>query len=130
MRYEHFVELARALWEEVPAEFKRGLQGLHILEQAKPEPGLAEVWRLGEYLDPGFPSVLGGNPGLGRHIVLYYGSFAAIAREDREFDWEAEIWETLLHELRHHVESLAWRDDLVEKDLETLRAYRKDRDAP
>ena len=32
---------------------------------------------------------------------------------DPEFDWDGEIWETLTHELRHHLESLA-RDDALE----------------
>lgn len=41
------------------------------------------------------------------------------------FDWEGEIWETLLHELRHHLEFLAGRDDLVAEDLEYLRRYRE-----
>ncbi|RDI96646.1 hypothetical protein DV704_02210 [Meiothermus sp. QL-1] len=127
MTYETFVETAERLWAEIPDEFKRGLQGLHILEAAKPDPEAPELLRLGEYHDPGFPSVLGGFEGIGRHIALFYGSFAALAAEDPGFDWEGEIWETLLHELRHHLESLAWRDDLVQEDLEALRRYREGR---
>jgi hypothetical protein len=38
--------------------------------------------------------------------VLYHGSFAALARLQSGFDWRAEAWETLTHELRHHLE---WR---------------------
>src|SRR5439155_538461 len=37
--------------------------------------------------------------------VLYHGSFAALARLG-DFDWRTEAWETLAHELRHHLE---WR---------------------
>lgn len=123
MTYEAFVDLVERLWEEVPESFKRGLQGVHVLPQAKPEPGLEGVWRLGEYLDPGPPSALGGFEGLGRHIALYYGSFLQVAGPG--FDWEGEIWETLLHELRHHLESLAGRDDLVQEDLRRLDAFRR-----
>ncbi len=60
MTYEAFVELVERLWEEIPEDFKRGLQGVHVFPQAKPEPGLEGVWRLGEYLDPGPPSASGG----------------------------------------------------------------------
>ncbi len=95
-----------------------------MLEQLKPDPDEPQLLRLGEYLDPGYPSLLGGYEGLGRHIALFYGSFAALAADHPDFDWEGEIWETLLHELRHHLESLAWRDDLVQEDMETLRRYR------
>ena len=38
--------------------------------------------------------------------MLYYGSFAALARQQEGFDWREEAWETLTHELRHHLE---WR---------------------
>ena len=123
MTYEAFVELVERLWEEVPEDFKRGLQGVHVFPEAKPEPGLRGVWRLGEYLDPGPPSAFGGFEDLGRHIALYYGSFLEVAGEG--FDWEAEVWETLLHELRHHLESLAGRDDLVQEALRRLDAFRR-----
>ncbi len=127
MDFETFLERVEALWERIPEVFKRELQGVHVAEEAKEDPDLLGqgVWRLGEYLDPGPPSVFAGFEGLGRHIVLYYGSFRKVAEGDPEFDWEAEIWETLLHELQHHVESLAGRDDLVQQDLAQLRALRQ-----
>lgn len=120
--FQDFAELAEGLWDEVPERFKQGLQGFHVLERLKPDPEEAGLVRLGEYHDPGFPSVLGGNPGLGRHIALYYGSFAQIAGPG--FDWEGEIWQTIIHELQHHLESLAWRDDLVQWDIAQLREFR------
>jgi hypothetical protein len=123
MTYAEFVNLVERLWDEIPEAFKKGLQGVHVLPKAKPEPGLEGVWRLGEYLDPGPPSALGGFEGLGRHIALYYGSFLQVAGPG--FDWEGEVWETLLHELRHHLESLAGRDDLVQEDLRRLAAFRR-----
>jgi len=125
MTYGAFVELAYRLWEEIPASFKQGLHGMHVLERIKSDPNEPGLLRLGEYLDPGYPSVLGGFEGIGRHIVLYYGTFAAVARANPHFDWEGEIWETLVHELRHHMESLAWSDDLVQEDMGFLREYRK-----
>jgi hypothetical protein len=48
--------------------------------------------------------------------VLYWGSFRSLAARDPDFDWEEELWETLTHELRHHLESLAGSDDLEDVD--------------
>ncbi len=126
MTYDEFAALVERLWEEIPDEFKRELQGVHVLPQLKQDPsGLPGVLRLGEYTDPGPPSVFASGINLGRHIALYYGSFAAVAGGNPGFDWEAEVWETLLHELRHHVESLAWRDDLIQEDLRQLERLRR-----
>ncbi|MER3484073.1 MAG: hypothetical protein C4332_13885 [Meiothermus sp.] len=125
MNYEAFAELADGLWDSIPADYKHGLQGMHVLEAIKRDPDEPGLVRLGEYLSSGYPSVLGGFEGIGRHVALYYGSFAYIARGDPGFDWEGEVWETLLHELRHHLETLAWNDDLVQEDIEYLRRYRQ-----
>lgn len=124
MTYEEFKRLVAEMVDEVPPEFMRGLQGVHVLPQAKPEEGFDEdVYRMGEYLDPGPDNFLGGPEGLGRHVALYYGSFRAIAEADPDFDWEEEAWETLTHELRHHVESLAGEDLLVQEDVERGREF-------
>lgn len=125
MTFEEFQRTAEEMLDEIPEEFVKGLQGLHVLEYAKPEKDLPGVYRLGEYLDPGFDSFLGGNPGLGRHIALYYGSFVAIARGNPNFDWENELWDTITHELQHHVESLAGDDSLIEEDRRRDAMFRK-----
>lgn len=111
--------------DEIPDRFLQGLQGVHALPEVKLEPDFHEVYRMGEYLDPGPESFLGGSDGLGRHVALYHGSFERIAEEDPNFDWEEELWETLTHELRHHVESLAGDVSLVEDDLQRDRAFRE-----
>lgn len=127
MTFEQFADLADELWDEIPERFKQGLQGVHVLEHFKPDPQEPGLVRLGEYRHPGFPSVLGGFQGIGRHIVLYYGSFAQVARGRRSFDWEGEVWETLVHELRHHLETLAWNEDLVKEDMAFLQEYRRNK---
>ena len=71
MTYEAFVELVERLWEEVPEDFKRGLQGVHVFPEAKPEPGLRGVWRLGEDVGRGRPAAFGGVGGRGRHIAVH-----------------------------------------------------------
>ena len=125
MTFEQFQAVVEEMVGEIPDEFMRGLQGVHVLEDAYPEEDYDDVWRLGEYddvwrlgeyLDPGPEDFLGAGEGLGRHVALYYGSFQLVAEGDPEFDWEEEIWETLTHELRHHVESLAGDMGLILED--------------
>ena len=125
MTYEQFRAEAAAMLDEIPEAFTRGLQGLHVLETARPEPAYRGVYRLGEYMDPGFDHFLGGNPGLGRHIALYYGSFARLAQLNPEYDWEEALWNTLTHELRHHVESLAGEDTLIQQDRQRNAHFKK-----
>jgi hypothetical protein len=69
------------------------------------------VYTLGECI----PLGTGGEDVVSR-VVLYHGSFRALAALDEgEFDWIGEARETLLHELRHHLE---WR-----ANTERLEAY-------
>ena len=49
-------------------------------------------------------------------VVLYHGSFRALADLDPDFDWRTEAWETLTHELRHHLEWRAREGALEEFD--------------
>jgi predicted Zn-dependent protease with MMP-like domain len=125
MTFQAFQSTVDEMIADIPEEFLKDLQGVHVFEQTKPEADLAGVYRLGEYLNPGTPSFLGGHTGLGRHIALYYGSFVALARFDSHFDWEEQIWETLTHELQHHVESLAGDATLVGEDRRRDALFRK-----
>jgi len=123
MSFEEFQHLIEQMVAEIPPEFMEGLQGVHVIEEVKEEEGYDDVVRMGEYLDPGPADFLGAGEGLGRHVAIYYGSFATIAADDPAFDWEEEAWETLTHELRHHVESLAGEDFLVQDDVEQAKAF-------
>jgi hypothetical protein len=128
MQYRDFKAMVEAMVEEIPEAFLRGLQGVHVLEEARLEEGFDDVWRMGEYLDPGPEHFLGSDEGLGRHVALYYGSFREIAAGDPDFDWEEEAWETLTHELRHHVESLAGDVSLIEEDHLRDERFRRERE--
>ena len=123
MSFEEFREMVAEMLDEIPQEFLRGLAGVHVRPEARVEPDYDDVYRMGEYLDPGAEDFLGAGEGLGRHVAIYYGSFVAIADGDPDFDWEDEAWETLTHELRHHVESLAGEDWLVQDDVERARDF-------
>jgi hypothetical protein len=59
-------------------------------------------------------------------VALYWGSFRRVAAGDPDFDWEEEIWETLTHELQHHVESLAGDGRLIEQDLLDAQAFERE----
>ena len=127
MTFNEFQQLLTEMVDEIPSEFMQGLQAIMALEAEHPEPDFEDVYRMGEYLDIGPEQFLGGSSGIGRHVVLYWGSFRRVAAADPEFDWEAELWETLTHELRHHVESLAGDASLIEQDeLDASTFQRRD----
>ena len=127
MTFERFRSLIAELVDEIPEEFMRGLGGVRVLPEARLEPEFEDVYRMGEYLGPGSSDFLGAGEGLGRQVVIYYGSFVAIAEDDPDFDWEDEAWETVTHELRHHVESLAGEDRLVQEDVDDARDFPRKR---
>ncbi|MBK7714720.1 MAG: metallopeptidase family protein [Gemmatimonadetes bacterium] len=104
MRFADFEALIRRLAAEVPAEFLEGVAGIEVLPKALPHPERAEIYTLGECIP--LPVEGGRDSEVESRVVLYHGSFQALARLQPEFDWRAEAWETLTHELRHHLE---WR---------------------
>jgi len=74
-----------------------------VSPRSVPHPEREDIYTLGECVPV---TTEGGTGGIQSRIVLYYGSFAALARLDPGYDWRGEAWETLTHELRHHLE---WR---------------------
>ncbi len=60
---------------------------------------------------------------LGRHIALFYGSFRAILRGQPRRVWEQRIRETIRHEFRHHVETLAGDRSLAIEDAKQRLRY-------
>lgn len=59
-------------------------------------------------------------------VTLYYRTFRAMWQEDGEYDWRAEIDETLEHEMEHHRSALRGHDetDLEERDEIAREALR------
>jgi predicted Zn-dependent protease with MMP-like domain len=116
MNFREFERRAREMFDQVPDEMRHGVEYLVVSADAVPHPEIPDVYTLGECAtgeyDLGFDA-----PGVVRSGVhLYYGSFAALAELDPEFDWEGEMWETITHEIRHHRESTAGEDALEEMD--------------
>jgi hypothetical protein len=105
MRVSDFESLVRRIAAEVPSEFMQGIAEVAVSPRAVPHPERAEIYTLGECI-PLPADEAASSEGIQSRIVLYYGSFAALARLQEGFDWREEAWETLSHELRHHLE---WR---------------------
>ncbi|MFI5207959.1 MAG: hypothetical protein ACHQU8_01470 [Gemmatimonadales bacterium] len=106
MRLADFEQLVRSLAHDVPAEFRDGIESIEVTPRTIPDPVHADVFTLGECVPHVYGA--GGEDGaaLRSTVLLHHGSFAALARISPGFDWKHEAWETLTHELRHHLE---WR---------------------
>lgn len=107
MRFHDFEQHARDVFEEIPDVYLEGIDGLTVSRQAPAHPDFEGVFTLGECVTEEHLSDFGSAETTRSVIVLYWGSFREIAERNPEFDWENEVWETLTHELRHHLESLA-----------------------
>lgn len=114
MRRPAFEAMILAMRREVPPEFLDGVDAIEVTGKTVPHPVRADVFTLGECVPRAFGQDDEG-PRLHSRILLHYGSFAALARITDGFDWRHEAWETLTHELRHHLE---WRARVPE--LEAL----------
>lgn len=105
MRLADFRALVDRLKADVPAQYLDGIVDITVSPRALPHPVRAEIYTLGECVPLEWS---GTGADLQSRVILYHGSFAALAALSGpgEFDWRGEAWETLTHELRHHLE---WR---------------------
>ena len=104
MRLADFESMVRRMSDEVPPEFLRGVAEIVVSPRRVPHPEREEIFTLGECIP--LPVSEGSADGVQSRVVLYHGSFQALAGLRDGFDWRGEAWETLTHELRHHLE---WR---------------------
>jgi hypothetical protein len=104
MRFPDFDQMVQRMTADVPAEYLDGVAEIHVARAAVPDPVRGEIWTMGECVP--LPGTDDGPESVQSRVILYYGSFAELARRDHDFDWREEAWETLTHELRHHLE---WR---------------------
>lgn len=113
MTLDDFRALVARLERDIPSEFEGGVVGVEVSPKTVPHPLLADIYTMGECIPLEWS---GSGADLQSRIVLYHGSFQALSRlDDGDFDWRAEAWETLTHELRHHLE---WRANVT-----ALEAY-------
>jgi hypothetical protein len=123
MNYEQFENRLQEMIEIIPEHYFKNLQGVHCFAEKKGDPHQGLV-RMGEYLDPGFEGFMDARIHIGRHINIYYGSFVAVAQHNPHFDWDDQLWETLTHELQHHLESQANDQTLIEWDRQQLEKFK------
>ena len=115
MRQADFEAMVVGMAGEVPREFLDGVAEIPVSSRAVPHPDRPGIFTLGECIPlPAGDS--GGVEGIQSRIVLYYGSFLALARVTPGFDWREEAFETLTHELRHHLEWRARSPELEQLD--------------
>jgi hypothetical protein len=125
VRFEQFERQAREEWERIPVEYKEGIDGLTVVREARRHAHTPDVYTLGECVTEAYPSEFGGPETIRSSVVLYYGSFLRLAKLDDAFAWEEEIWETLTHELKHHLESLADEDALLDIDYAMDESFKR-----
>ena len=113
MSFEDFQVLVRRLQHDIPAQFESGVAEIDVSPKTVPDPVHRGVYTLGECMPLTWT---GDGSDLHSRIVLFYGSFRALARRRPDFDWRAEAWDTLTHELRHHMEFRAHVDALEAYD--------------
>ena len=111
--YEQMGDMLEEIAAQFPDAFLEGLDGgIQLEEKELPDPDFppGEMYIMGEYC----------HDLLGRYILLYYGSFAALLQEEDEEVWRDEIFATVAHEFTHHLEETAMLHALDDADAEFL----------
>lgn len=109
--FDQFAEMIDNAVDHIPPRFCRDLSGGFTVQEHKKGEGRFLI--MGEYVEGGH---------LGCFIVFYYGSFAALYNNRPIEVWEKEIRDTVLHEMQHHLESMAGRNDLARQEMAELAA--------
>ena len=89
MRQADFEAMVVGMAGEVPREFLDGVAEITVSSRAVPHPDRPGIFTLGECIPlPAGDS--GGVEGIQSRIVLYHGSFLALARVTPGFDWRED----------------------------------------
>lgn len=125
MRFEDFERRAVEEWERIPEAYKAGVDGLVVSREARAHPERGGIYTLGECVTEEYHSDYTGPESLRSQLVLYYGSFRRLAMGEPAFDWEGELWETITHELQHHLEALARDEGLLDLDYAVEENFKR-----
>ena len=115
---EEFVEIAHAMAEPLlqatpePPEL--------LVEDGTPAVDDGGVPLLGSYVPP--PPKDAPVPTSSGTVTIYYRTFEACVAEEPGFDWEAELRETVEHELEHHVYFLRGDDPMDDAERAEIAA--------
>lgn len=115
--YHQMADWVEEIAAQFPDEFFENLSGgIQVEERALPDPNFppGAMYTMGQYCCTN----------LGRHIVLYYGSFTALMNGQSEDAWKKEIFRIIAHEFTHHLEGAAMIRDLEVKDEEFMEKMR------
>jgi zinicin-like metallopeptidase len=122
VRLADFEAMVTRMAGDVPPEFLDGVAEIVVSPRTVPHPDRPDTFTLGECVP--LPLPVGAElDEVQSRIVLYHGSFAALARMTPGFGWRDEAFETLTHELRHHLEWRARAPDLEALDLAAEQNY-------
>jgi hypothetical protein len=113
--FDAFADRAQAIAKEILEP--RGIDDVMLVV----EEGVPAVDDGGE---PLMGSYVPGSPEAARphEVTVYYRTFRAIWDEDGPFDWDAELEETIEHELEHHTGFLAGDDPMDDDERAEIRS--------
>lgn len=107
------VALAEPYLDQVPGE-----RVLLVIEGETPAVDDGGEPLLGSYVPPYAGDA--GSPSRAPTVTLYFRTFLAMWNEDGPYDWEAEIEETVEHELEHHIHFLRGDDPLDDEERDAI----------
>ena len=113
-------EIAEALPNGIDKELNGGI---FLSEDIKMHPESGETGNL--YIMGEYHNDRKGYGGLGRYIVIYYGSFLRLYPHLSAEQLRRELKRVVLHEFTHHLESLSGQRDLEYKDEDEINKYRR-----
>lgn len=117
MHFETFEAIFHEALEEFPDRYLHGLSGVFCRREAKSDPAVPGMLRLGEYIrEP---------QGLGDHVILYYGSFLRVYGPLPREEMKKRVFDTIGHEILHHLEHRAGIDDLGDEDRRYLEEAKR-----
>ena len=113
-----FKGMVREQLRRIPRRFRSGVHAFRLERRANRQPGsLSGLYILGTYQNDAVH--------LGPVVTLYYGSFRRVFPRATWPELRREIAKTLAHELLHHWENQAGRDELGDEDRVRLARWRQ-----
>lgn len=115
MDLETFERAALDYWQAIPRRFREGVSALVVDPGTYRKEEFEDGWVYG-YCEPDEAIMMLPEAPVVSRITLFHGSFVKIAEMTEGFDWDEELYETIRHELQHHLEWVAGDDGLGDED--------------
>ena len=115
LSFDRFCDLADAIINQIPEMFKEGISGIFVSPEEFKDEEIPGVYVLGHYHRGGY---------LEPWIDIYYGSFRQVFRKLSPGQLEEQLWETITHEIRHHLEENAGLHTLAIYDQQLKEYFR------